>query len=148
MKYVTVIGSDGKVVAVGKLQKYYGKWLMVQRNDNEVVAVNTDFVRAIHFMELPTQGMIASMSKSIPTAEEGYVDDGPRIAVKQTSGKMERSVEEVVQSLVEAGPPGRQPETGAGIFALPSKAPLPDGVNLDDEILDPPPEARKRKKRK
>ena len=87
MRYVTVMSASGKVVAVGKLEQYYGKWLTVRRNDNEVVAVNTDFVQAIHFMEIPTQGMLESMLKSAPTVETAPPADGKRapIAVKSTS---------------------------------------------------------------
>jgi hypothetical protein len=136
MKYVTVIGTGGKILAVGMLISYYGKWMRVRRNDNEEIAVNTDFVQAIHFMNMPTQKMIESMTRSVPTVDE---EDEPRppIAVKHTSGKIPQAgIEEIVQSLVDSGPPEMNREsTGAGLFSLPRTARLPDGVELDGAIV-------------
>ena len=150
MKYVTVVGSDGKVAAVGKLVGYYGKWMRVQRNDNEQIAVNTDFVRSIHFVELPTQKMLESMTRSVPVSDEHDMSASPPIAVKQTSGRVGApKVEEIVQNLVDEGPPGmREPSVGATIFELPRKVTLPKNVSQKDvdNILVAVPRRTRRKK--
>jgi len=146
MKYVTIIGAGGKVLAVGKLVKYYGKWICVRRNDNEMISVNTDFVQAIHFLEMPTQKMLESMSRSVPVVESGQEaqETTAPIAVKQTSGRVDQAgLEDMIQSIVDTGPPGMEPgSAGVGLFALPRTAPLPDGVTLEEE------EESKRAKRK
>ena len=147
MNYVTVIGTGGKVVAVGKLIGYNGRWMRVRRNDNEEIAVNTDFVQAIHFMELPTQKMLESMARSVPIADDQDSSERSPMAVKQTSGRVGAPrVEEIVQNLVDSGPPVRyESSSGADIFALPRKVALPDGVIEDDGILiDRPKRVRKK----
>lgn len=133
MKYVTVIGSSGKVIAVGKVKKYYGKWLTVIRNDNEEVAVNTDFVQAIHFLRVPTAEMLTAMNKSVPTTDDMPTESAPKIAVKTTSGRTEVTPEALVQQIINAGPPEMRGEETAdiGLFALPRVVKLPNGVQLD-----------------
>jgi len=144
MKYVTVMGTSGKVIAAGELMSYNGRWMRIKRNGNEMIAVNTDFVQAIHFMELPTRGMVEYMARSTPIADDEIAQrlDMPPIAVKQTSAR----AQDPMQRLIESGPPTINQnggQTGAPLCDLPKKVRVPIGVDLSKFDL---PEKKKRGK--
>ena len=136
-RYVTIMGTDGKIAAVGKILSYHGKWIKIWRNDNEIVLVNSDKVMTMHFMEVPTRAMRDAMEKSAPVVDDTAAQhERQPIATKHSSGRIgDRPLTEGdIQALIDEGPPGSSFE-GAGISVMPRQVKLPKGVSPDDIIF-------------